>query len=297
MEKNLMILRAAPALVPIFVTIATAMASAQSQVNERRPIARDASIRILNLVGSTRVIGWDRDSIAVTGSVAGKFYLAGGAPGAKLGVELPLEEQNPGPSHLEVQVPAKARVWVKSSTADIEVSGVTGSVDLNSVSGRIRVQGNPAEIQVESMDGPVEISVTARWVRAKTASAPITLRGDVSDVAVTSVSGGIAIQGGRFEKGRFESVTGDVRFQGELDRGGSFQFENHSGAIELRLGATASAEFDVTTFAGDIENGLSRVAPHPGPGRQGKELTFAVGDGSAQVSIRNFKGRVALRRP
>lgn len=273
--------------------------SGQTRVEERRWVPPDASIRIHNLVGSTRVIGWDRDTIAVSGTLApgsGRLYLAAGRAGAKLGVELPANENQAGPSHLEIRVPARARVWVKSASAEIEVSDVTGSLDLNSVSGRIRARGKPRDIIVESMDGTVEIAAAAPWVRVKTASGSVTLRGGTGDLVASTVSGTIRVEGGPFQRGRFESVVGDIHFEGRLDPAGSFHFESHSGEIELRLAEAVAAEFEVTSFDGEIENGLSRATPRPGRDLRSKELSFSLGSGGAYVTVRNFKGRVVLGR-
>lgn len=267
---------------------------AQEPISVRRPIAPDASIRIHNLVGSTRVIGWDRDSIAVTGSAGGRFYFGASARDAKLGVELPLDEASASPSTLEVRVPRGARVWVKSASAEIEVSEVAGSLDLNSVSGAIRVSGEPREVAVESMDGAVEIAATATWVRAKSASGNLTLRGRAEDVTLSTVSGALTVEGGPFERGRYESVVGDIRFAGQVTPSGSLHFESHSGRIELRVPAAVPLDVEVTTFEGEIRNGLSPSAPRPGRDLRGRELAFATGPGGARITIRNFKGSVVL---
>ena len=273
---------------------AQSTAHAQEQVDVRRAIAGDASVRIQNLVGSTRVVGWDKDSVAVTGTSAGRFYFGANANSAKMGVELPLDAANAEPSHLEVRVPAGARVWAKSATASIEVEGVTGSVDLNSVSGPIRVRGRLREVYVESMDGIVEVRATTPWVRAKTASGPITLSGAVGDAVLTTVSGELRVEGGPFERGRYESVVSDIRFRGTPARTGSFHFESHSGTVEIRLPRDAPVTFEVTTFGGAIENALSPAQPRTGRDLGGRELSFSLGVGGTHFSVRNFKGRVVL---
>ena len=279
---------------------APAVAQGQFQVNRRIAIAPDASIRVLNLVGSIRVIGWDHDSLAVTGSLppyAGKmFYFGGAGRAAKLGVDAPDGAEPPAGSNLMVYVPRGAKLWIKAATADIDVSGFHGSLDLYSVSGVIRVAGAPAQVYAESMDGRVEITGPATWVRAKTASGPITLRGGGEDVAATTVGGTITVDSARITRGRFESVTGDIRFDGDLDRGASVTFESHSGAIELRLPGTVSADFRINEFQGEIVNGLSRDRPRSLRERGGRELTFTVGQGGADVSIRSFKGAILLRK-
>jgi hypothetical protein len=272
----------------------------QFQVDRRIAIAHDASIRVLNLVGSIRVVGWDRDSLAVSGKLppyAGKlFYFGGSGRAAKLGVDAPDGAEPAAGSSLVVYVPQRAKLWIKAATADIEVSAFHGTLDLYSVSGVIRVSGAPAQVYAESMDGRVEITGPARWVRAKTASGPIALRGGGEDVAATTVGGTIVVDSARITRGRFESVTGDIRFDGDLDRGASLTFESHSGAIELQLPGAVSADFRINEFQGEIVNELSRARSRTLRERGGRELEFTAGQGGADVTIRNFKGPVLLRR-
>lgn len=272
--------------------------AAQQRVDRRIPIAPDASIRVLNLAGSIRVTGWDKDTLAVTGTLApgaGKlFYFGGSGRGAKLGVDAAPGSEAGGRSNLEVWVPAKAKLWIKSATADLDVSGVTGGLDLYSVSGVIRVAGSPAQVSAESMDGNVEVSGDFSWVRLKTASGSVTLRGSGEDVSATSVSGSIAVQEGRYVRARFETVTGDIRFEGDIARNASLSFESHSGAIDLRLPSTVSADFEISQFQGEIVNELTRDQARPVRERGGQELAFTTGQGGADVAIRNFKGSVLL---
>ncbi|MSR07106.1 MAG: hypothetical protein EXR93_08590 [Gemmatimonadetes bacterium] len=275
------------------------VASAQS-VNRRVALARDASIRVFNLEGSIRIIGWDKDSLVVTGTLSpggGKlFYFGGGGRGAKLGVEPRSSGESDGPSNLEVFVPARSKVWIKAATAEVSVSGFSGSLDVYSVSGSIRVDGSPAQVYAESMDGNIEVAGSAPWVRAKTASGAITITGGGEDVAATTVSGTMIVQGARVVRGRFESVTGDMKFDGDVDRGASLTFESHSGVIELRLPSSVSADFNVNEFQGKIVNELTSAAARPIRDRGGQELAFTMGQGGADVTIRNFKGAVLLRR-
>ena len=44
--------------------------TAQQKISRRIPIDPEASIRIYNLAGNTRLIGWEQDSIVVTGTAA-----------------------------------------------------------------------------------------------------------------------------------------------------------------------------------------------------------------------------------
>ncbi len=288
------------ALAVAAVAMFSSVASAQQRIDRRIPLNADASIRVLNLVGSIRVIGWDKDTLAVTGTLAagaGKFfYFGGGARGAKLGVDLPDDASTDQKSDLEVHVPARAKLWIKAATATIEVTDFRGGLDLYSVSGSITVKGAPAQVSAESMDGAIDISGTTPFARVKTADGSIKLTGTAEDVTATTVGGSISVQDEGFQRGRFETVTGDITFTGTVPRGASLTAESHSGKIAIVVPSDVKADFYVSNFQGAIVNELSSARARPVRERGGQELSFEMGLGGADVSARNFKGEVALKR-
>lgn len=257
----------------------------------------DGSIRIYNNVGSVRVVGWNRDSVAIRGSLGqgNQLHFGGNTGGVKMFVE-GRDERNPAPAAIEVMVPARAKVWVKTASADIEVSGVTGSLDLYVVGGRITVRGNPADINAEAIDGTITVTGSPGWLRAKSASGDVTLAGSSPDVALSTVSGRIDADGTGFEKAKFETVTGNIRFAGSFRPGGLVNFDTHSGTIEIALSRGTPADFDVVSIAGPITNKLTSSKPMKGRYGRGAELNTSSAGGGTRIMVRSFKGPVTLLR-
>ena len=292
------------------------VAGAQQRIEARWPFDAGGSVRIMNPFGRIRVIGWDADSLAVSGRLgkgaqAGRFYAAGDARVRKLGVDVPLGQSDSEVSRadLEVHLPRRASVWVKSATADIMVEGVDGTLDLNSVSGAIRVVGTPQDVSAETMDGVVEIAGGTGRARVKTVSGGILLRGASEDLGASTLSGTIVVRaagwqrgGTGVQRGKFESVTGDIRFEGEVGRGGVVELESQSGAVDVRVPATTVADFDLVTIGGTITNRLTATAPVRRAAGVGQELHLSTGagggggggGGGAQVTVRSFKGAILL---
>jgi hypothetical protein len=293
-------LRALP-LLAAWLALAAALPG-QRRLDERRPISSTASIRVtlMTASGEVRVIGWDRDTVAVTGTIpAGdRFDISRGSDlrAAKMYVAPENDKvATDKPIALVLRVPARARLWIKAGGADLDVSGMTGGLDLNIVSGRIRVLGTPREVNAESMDGDVEISGDVAWLRAKTAGGAITLRGNGEDVGLTSVSGAVAATGS-YARGRFETVTGDIHFDGTVEPTGALTFDSHSGTVELRVPRALGADFEVATITGTIVNELTAARAVAALDMRGRELGFSTGGGGAHIAVRTFKGSVALRR-
>lgn len=271
--------------------------SAQKTVERRLPLGMEGGLRIMNMVGSVIVHGWDKDTVLVRGTLGAgdNLFMGGGYTGAKMIVES-TNERNPKPSRLEVWVPARVRLWVKTATASIDVSDVSGGLDLYVVSGTIDVRGNPHELNAEAIDGDIHVVGSPPWMRAKSATGAITFRGASSDAALTTVSGPIKVEGGVFERTKLETVTGNISFSGQLDRSGAFDFDSHSGSIDIAIPGKTNASFSVVTIAGSITNRISSNRAIPGKFGRGAELTMDEGRGGAKVSVRTFKGPVTIRR-
>lgn len=264
-------------------------------------VTPDASVRLQGDFATLRVVGWDRDSVALTGTVPAGTRVdggVGGSPGtpsrgAKLYVELPPGARG---GALELRVPARVRLWIKGVVADVEVRGVTGALDVNLVGGSIAVTGSPRELRAEAMDGTVTVDGAPEWLRVKTASGDVTVRGgtgQTTDGALATVSGALRVAGGRWERLRLESVTGAVAFGGTLARAASLDVETHAGAVDLALGG-ASAEIDASSLTGTVTNALTAARPVAGRDGRGQSLGFTLGDGSARVMVRSFKGAVRV---
>ena len=149
----------------------------QSRVDVRRAVAPDAFVRLSGAISSLRVIGWAHDSLVITGTIPKGGRLDGGVgggdgsalpKGAKFYVEQPTELASG--AVLEVRVPARVRLWTKVLNARVEVSGLTGGLDVNNVGGEIRISGDLTELNIESMDAPVTVTGSPSWMRVKTAA-------------------------------------------------------------------------------------------------------------------------------
>jgi hypothetical protein len=286
-----------------FVVAATALlfwaspAFAQKKVDRKIPLGMEAALRIANMVGSVVVHGWNKDTVMVRGTLGAgdNFFMGGGYTGAKMFVEA-TNDRDPKPTQLEVWVPARVRLWIKTATASIDVSDVTGGLDLYVVSGTIDVRGNPHELNAEAIDGDIHVIGSPSWLRAKTATGTITFQGASGDLGLSTVSGPIKVDGGVFERSKIETVTGNITFDGKLDKGGAFDFDTHSGNVEIGIPSKMGVNVSAVTIAGTITNNVSVNPPIPGRFGRGAELTMELSGGGARVGVRTFKGQIIFRR-
>ena len=277
-------------------------APARQTIERRAPIARDASIRVAGAISSLKIIGWDHDSLAITGSAPADARFDGGVGAStptspSRGAKFYLETYNGlfGGGNLELRVPHGARVWAKSGSATIEVTGVTGALDLNVVGGSVVVSSRPRELNIEAMDGDVRVMAGADWLRVKTATGAIEVRAGSEDAGLSTVSGPIRVFEGRYDRGKFETVTGDITYRGDFGFRGSMDITTHSGRVELQLPPRPDLELDAATVTGSIDNAVTSTRPITGREGRGMELGFSSGNGNTRVVVRSFKGNIALK--
>ena len=285
--------KAALAVLSLFLTVVSAAGQQRSgaRVVERGSRLRpDAAIKVFLPVGSIRVVGWDRDSLAVRATVAAgsDFFFGGGEQGAKFGVEDRPGGPPAGPTELLISVPKRSHVSIRSVSATIDGRDVSGW--FYSVSGRISLGGTASILEVESLTGPVELESRATWVRARTGRARLTVGGAVQDLSASSVSGPITITTTALERARFGSVSGDIRYAGQAIGNAVLDIDNHSGTIELALSPRESMTLDLVSVRGAIANEIG--ATRASAVGDGSSLNLRLGSGEARLSARSFRGRI-----
>lgn len=282
------------------ILLATSL-GAQQKVDVRRAVTPNVYVRINGAYASLRVVGWQKDSLVITGALPKGTTFEPGIPtasdgpmkGAKFYIEPP-PQGGGATGTLELFVPVGATVWAKAGNARIDVSGIGGSLNLNLVGGAITVNGTPRELNVESMDGTVDVTGTPAWMRVKTATGDINVRGSSPDAVFTTVGGNIVLRDGSYERIRIEAVTGNVTFAAALGRAGSLTVDSHSGTIDMQLAPKSSVDIDATTIAGTILNNVTARRPTPGREGRGEELALNLGVGDARATLRSFKGNIRL---
>jgi len=278
--------------------IGPGLAWAQHRVDEQRPAAPDARVHIENLGGSIRVIGWDREEVAVKGT------LGSGADGLDFSggpnrIQIEGDYEHPphgGNADLEIFVPQGAEVEVEGFSANINVAKVTGQVAASTVNGDITVACDAREIRIETVNGSLDITGKAARVEAESVNGSVKVRGSSGEVEASTVNGELLVDGGTFKRASLGTVNGSIRFVGNLAASASLDIESVGGDVRLVLPADVSADFTIATFSGEIVNDLGPAAEKISRYTSEKELRFSTGSGGARVSVETLSGTVKLEK-
>lgn len=282
-------------------TVARAAAQESARIPPHEPVLRarsvepTASVKIFDPAGSVRVVAWDHDSIVVRGRVpsAERFFFGGSARGVKLGVEDRVDGKDSAPCDLVVYLPRHSQLSVKTASASITGTDVSGW--FYSVSGTIHLAGAATSIEAETMGGDLVLDVNAPWVRARTGDGRLLLRGTAQDADASTIAGTLDIASSTLLRGRFASVTGDIYYTGAPAVGAIFEFSNHSGAVDLLLPRQAGGVLDLSTVVGEIRNSYTALRPVADAAGRGRSLHLELERDGGHITVRTFRGTIRLR--
>ncbi len=258
-------------------------ALAQSQIEDRRAVASDVWIEIDEIiVGDIRVVGWENDELLVTGTIGAdvdEFVIEGGPESVEIyaewdewdewdedGENEDRRRRWRGRGHhdvdviLEIRVPHGARLEINGVTTSVHVEQVHGSIEIETVTGTIEYSGNATVLELASVTGSIV---------AKTSS---------------------------LMEGSFETVNGEIYFEGAVAPGAELDFEAVNGSVELLLPADVSANFHVETMMGEIVNDFGEQPRRTSRWVPSQELSFRTGGGDADINIETLQGAVRIRR-
>lgn len=268
------------------------------RVDARRPAAPDAVVEVDGAGGRLRVVGWDKDEVWVTGSLgvgAEGLELAGSRGSVRVEVDT-MGNPDSVKSDLEIRVPAGARVEVSAMSADISFTGVSGTVNADTVAGDISVTGTAREVTLETVNGSVTAACSCTRAHVESVNGAVTVTGGRGEVEASTVNGALTVNGGRFDRARLETVNGRITFEGELLPRATLSAESVGGSVELRLPAGTDARFRVNSFSGGIRSDWGEEARRTSKYTREQELSFTAGSGGASVDVQTLSGSVVLTK-
>ena len=198
-----------------------------------------------------------------------------------------------GAAKLNIRVPARSSVNVSLVSADLKLSGVSGTQQIRTVSGEITSEGGGAA-RINTVSGDVHLSVPdTTAAEIETMSGNVTVSGTGDTVAITTVSGDGHLVLGRLHSLRLRTVSGDFRIGARLEPAAAFEAESISGKLQVELSGAPAAQFDAQSLSGDIHNCTppEAIKAQHGPGTH---LSFGTGDGKGQVRLSSNSGDIDL---
>jgi DUF4097 and DUF4098 domain-containing protein YvlB len=193
-----------------------------------------------------------------------------------------------------ITVPASASLEMSGVHTEINVEGITGDVDAETVQGSIHVTGG-ARLKLESVEGDIVIDRARGRISANTVNRGIRISNVVGDVEAETVNGPISLRNVQATNVDLATVNGRIVYDGTLRNGGDYAIASHNGGVWVVIPENAGVNVSITTFNGQLNSTL----PITFRGETGSQrrMNFVFGNGSARLDIESFGGDINLRRP
>jgi DUF4097 and DUF4098 domain-containing protein YvlB len=199
-----------------------------------------------------------------------------------------------------VTAPSGTRLDVNSVSGNIKVSDIKGEISAGTVSGNVSVTSAGTIASAKSVSGNVEITNAHgdESLEASSVSGDVTLnRVGVRRIEAGSVSGNVHLDEVQCDRAEAHSTSGNIRFSGPLARRGRYELKSFSGEVQLTLSGSTGFEVDATTFSGDVRSDLpiTMRGNLPSKGRR-RSLSGTYGDGSAILELSTFSGSIVIAK-
>lgn len=293
--------------IPLLLCLSIGQALADTPVNLSRDAAPNAHIEVTNVKGALTITAWDRNQVQVTGRLGeGAKPLAIEGSDNNLSIQVEPKGGKAGwfnwssdtsmePSTLDLRVPKGASLEVEVVSAPVSIDGIDGgTIKVNSVSGKVRVNARTPSIEAHTVSGSIELAGRAQRVDLQTVSGDILAPSVGDDAELQTVSGRIRVTGGPWRKLSLSTVSGDVQLGGGIAGNGTYSVDSMSGDVQLQVPANLSAIIHATSFSGDLRSDFG--TPKKNDNGPGSELNTTAGSGTGKMTIETFSGDLRIKR-
>jgi hypothetical protein len=258
-------------------------------------LGRGALIDLSLPFGDVVVTGWPRDDMRVRAhALSGEMTLHISSATATL--RPASDRSNLGGVRYEITVPAGVRIVMRTSSGTLIASNVNGNVEARNVNGNVELNDITGRADIETISGNVSGMRISGGVRVDVTSGNVTLAGAEGEIAVDNTSGSVTLTGIRSESVRVETMSGDVTYQGSVERGGRYVFATHSGTVHLTIPSTADAWVTAATYQGSFDTDFQMPARTTKPADPERRFELRLGNGGARITAETFSGNVIIRR-
>jgi DUF4097 and DUF4098 domain-containing protein YvlB len=247
------------------------------------------------LSGKITVRGWDQPDVRVTASSeTGTLSFDANANRVTLRMVQPQRGSKRAAATYDVSVPRATRLRLRSASGDITASGSQSEISATTVSGAIEVSGARGRVTLESVSGAIIVSDIGGDVRAQNVSGSIRAENVSGRLEAWAINGGIRLIGVRANDIRAETVGGNIVYVGRVATGGIYDFESHSGAIQVTIPSNSGARFQLESARGAVQTDFP-ITRGVEAGRKRGRVEFVIGDARATLTARTFSGAISIK--
>jgi len=181
---------------------------------------------------------------------------------------------------VRVRCPRESDLRVRSSSADLEATGLLGSVEVKTASGEVTLE-DVGSADVSTASGDVRVRDAERSLGIRTLSGDVSVGRCLGTLSINLVSGDLSVieAAAGFH---VATVSGDVRIRSAA--GGPMQVGSVSGDVHLAIKPGEQLYIDASSLSGDMSSELGlEDAPATGSEAHIRELSIRTVSGDVQI--------------
>ena len=291
---------------PLLLTLAIGQAMADTPINLSAAARADAHVSIDNVKGEVTVTAWDKPQVEVSGTLgSGARPLKIEGDDRNLDIKVSGTENGNwfnwksdnrlGSTVLNIRVPKGVSLDINVVSAPVTIDGLDGgTVDVQSVSGRVRMNARTRSINLNTVSGSIDLGGHVGDAELQSVSGDITAPSVGSMLKAETVSGHMNINGGPYRKAELSTVSGDLQLGGGIEGDGSINIDSMSGDVQLSVPANLSAKITANTFSGQLRSDFGEAKK--GDDGPGSELDATAGNGRGKLHVETFSGDLKIRK-
>ncbi|MCY7347983.1 MAG: DUF4097 domain-containing protein [Pyrinomonadaceae bacterium] len=286
-----------------------------SETSAEKSIVVDAKVNISLCIaeGRLKINGWERSEIRV-------FVGGGGEVGFKVlqknkqnnavwvmvtGFGAAQNREKSGEEclsgeEIELDVPRGAVVNVKGSASEMTIEAVR-KVDIKIVSGDISLNNIAEGINAATYNGDVTVENSGGAMTLESANGSIVAfdaaPSEIGDIFKAKTSGGaITLQQIEYRQTEISSNTGSLKFTGEFQNGGQYDFRTVSGGILLVIPEKSSCKLNATYGFGRFNSELKLDIITENNTSKARSIVGSMGKGDANVNLTTYSGAIRIKK-
>jgi DUF4097 and DUF4098 domain-containing protein YvlB len=292
------------------------------KVDETLQADSDGYVEIEHVNGNARIQGWSNNEVKVVGTLGDntdKFIFE--RDGNEVLIKVKVKRNNRNWSwdsddgdELEIFVPFNSKVNYTATNANVEVTEVQGSADIDTVNGNIEVTKLSGRLRIEAVNGDISARQLTGDIKIETVNGDIqdreskateavyeSVNGDINvkvdsvEVKAETVNGDVELELGNIKQLSLSTVNGEIEAKLNLAKQGEVRATSVGGDVTLLFQKDVSARFDLKGHAGGrIINRLSDDKEQKAKYGPSRWLEFSHNGGNGRVNVSTVSGRIKI---
>src|SRR5262245_4875107 len=189
---------------PVLLALWPLYAMAEKSVSESAPMSASGTLDVSNVSGEVLIRGWDRAEVQIKGEIGEEQKLDFSADGdhTRIEVHASHHDEDGEDADIVISAPSASRVRANTVSANLKVLGMTGELELQSVSGDVDAEVFGSDVTLGTISGTLEVAGHHKQaeMRLNVISGDAWVRDIDGDLTARTVSGDLNVRAGTLRR-------------------------------------------------------------------------------------------------